>query len=125
MRTATWHALPAAHEPTVWLRDVVATLRRRVSTGHLTRCRHLTGPYGAVALWDPRRIVCADCFPLLTPGSALDRTCDRCGQVPDRIHPCRWPMITAAGIVEVFFGLCPGCVRREAPGCTMCKETER
>lgn len=120
-RTVRWHQLSDRHEPSAWLRDVVATITRRAATGSLRRCRHLTGPAGAVALWEPSRIVCDACFPILVDGSDADRTCDRCGAVVDRIHPFRLPVPTAVGLVVLCGGLCPDCLLREAPdGCPTC-----
>jgi hypothetical protein len=102
------------HEPSLWLRNELAAVRRMITDGTFTDCGHLLGAMSAAAaLWRPGHVVCADCVVALRLYGDADRTCDRCQTVMPPgalIHPCA---IRVSSVLLVTFGLCPTCNRRE------------
>ena len=105
--------LLAGHEPSTWLRGRLVDLVTRWRAGQSLGCAHLPGAEAwLVALWDPARVACPACVPLVLASGEEDRTCDRCRIVHLDVRPL---LVEALPGVLVTFGLCPSCFGREVP----------
>jgi len=93
-------AVPFTNERSAWLREQLAA-RVEVVAHHLPflQAGHVqTGING----------------PVPAPGTEEDRTCDRCGDVPEPgIFPFRVIYVLDGFIVHIVGGLCFDCAKRE------------
>lgn len=98
------------HEGSAWLRHRLHGLLTDLRAGRATGCPHHPGGVAFAALWRPGVICCTGCLrDVLGVTGEADRTCDRCAQVVDVIHP---DMVAVGGLF-VMLGLCPACQHRE------------
>lgn len=114
MTTTRKYETLAGHEPSLWLRNEIGSIRRASSAGRLRQCGHL-GPLSraVIALWQPDTAYCGTCAPAvrLDHDWAADHTCDRCGTCAAELHACVAETVPAL----IIFGLCCDCYRREVP----------
>ena len=73
-------------------------------------CGHLSSPTVVIMPTWSSSVVCLECMPLVPPASELEsRTCDRCEQVGDLVHP----VVVNAGPSFVVGGVCDDCYDAE------------
>lgn len=98
------------HEPSVWLRDMMARIADDLATGQTGGCGH---PDAAILpLWAPNTALCPDCAredAHRIADAPENWKCDRCGAVTDRCHPLIFP---GPGVL-LCAGMCDDCLDRE------------
>lgn len=104
------------HEPSHWLRTQLAEVGARLVAGQLDMCPQVR-PHvdGFIALWASDWVACGwracgHCESRLALTGDADRTCDRCSNVVDIVHP---EVVLVGPNLLVAFALCSACRQRE------------